>query len=91
MKMANTQFSHGTLNPTHLLQISIPWLKHFGNEELLQRVEVMLETNDDTDYQIADLWIEVFDYLDTHSAEDYYFGSSVGDGSDIGWWPTSWL
>ena len=91
MKMANTQFSHGTLNPTHLLQISIPWLKHFGNEELLQRVEVMLETNDGTDYQIADLWIEVFDYLDTHSAEDYYFGSSVGDGSDIGWWSTSWL
>lgn len=86
MKLANVQFSHGTLNPSHLLEISIPFLKHFGNVELLQRVEYMLSNHATMVFQVGDLWVEVSDYLDTESADGYYFGCTEGDGSDIGWW-----
>jgi hypothetical protein len=85
--MQNVQFSHATLNPSHLLEISIPYLRQFENDELLKRVEYTLSNYTVMDFQIAELWEEVFEYLDTHSAVGYYFGATEGDGSDIGWWP----
>lgn len=89
MKYANQQFSHGTLNPTHLLEISREYLRREESAaELLFEVNCALVNvqYEQYDVNLFDLWVEVFEYLETLAEDGYYFGCTEGDDSDIGWW-----
>ena len=86
-KLAGKQFSHGTLNPTHLLEASLEYLT---NEDILQEIRAELAKPKSTDqfFVLSTLWEEVvLDELIKMAPLNHYFGPTEGDGSDIGWWP----
>jgi hypothetical protein len=89
MKYANKQFSHGTLNPRHLLVISLDFIKDVA--DLLSEVKDVLRkaaylSHADEWHELTEMWMTVFEYLETLAEDGYYFGCTEGDGSDIGWW-----
>lgn len=86
-KLSGKQFSHGTLNPTHLLEASLEYLTR---EDILQEVRAELAKPKSTDhfFVLSALWEEVvLDELIKMAPLNHYFGPTEGDGSDIGWWP----
>jgi hypothetical protein len=86
-KLADKQFSHGTLNPRHLLEASLEYLT---KEDVLQEVRTELAKPQLTEqfFVLSALWDDVvFDELSSMAPLNHYFGPTEGDGSDIGWWP----
>lgn len=90
--------SHGTMNPEHLIPAFVSVLvDEFNDTELPSALSrhwpqvyaVLYDDGDwdDVDNTEEDLCLsELFDRLDTHSPEHFYFGSHPGDGSDYGFW-----
>lgn len=82
MDLYMKQFSHGTLNAQHLLEEAMRYV----SDALHTQIEQVLQRNDDD--EMSTFWHEeVHPALSEMSPEGYYFGSTEGDGSDIGWWP----
>ncbi len=84
-KMANVSFSHGTLNPVHLLQTAIKYVPAETANKIL--AELRKEQTEEQMMVLSELWLgRVYDELSLLAPEGYYFGPTEGDGSDIGWW-----
>lgn len=82
---ANVSFSHGTLNPTHLLQKALRYVPVETADVIL--TELRKEQTEEQIIVLSELWHErVYDELSLLAPEGYYFGPTEGDGSDIGWW-----
>ena len=83
-QFTNVQFSHATLNPFHLLEAALPYVKQYDETNTLtDQIQGCLDIEGDA----LELWHEqVTPFLESLGAEDTYFGCTEGDGSDIGWW-----
>ena len=84
MELQNKQFSHGTLNPFHLLSYALAYPL---DEDIKNEIRALDENNPEHDATACTLWHEVvYDKLCALSPDGYYFSSTEGDSSDLGWW-----
>lgn len=84
MVTKNQQFSHGTLNPNHLLEIALPYVE---SEPLLAPLAGDIRDCLRAEGDAMELWDEVVrPYLEGLAPEGCAFGCTEGDGSDLGWW-----
>jgi hypothetical protein len=81
----NQTFSNGTLNPLHLIEFAIPYIDPVSEKKLLKDIEITVFSEIDEDAAV--LWNEeVIPYLDSIAPPNTYFGSTEGNGSELGWW-----
>ena len=84
MRFANKQFSTATLNPEHLLKYSLDYL----DDPTYVAVINNILSGQEKYWTAQEYWSEIiFDVLSEKAEYGYCFGSTEGDGSDIGWWP----
>jgi len=81
----NQTFSSDTLNPLHLIKYAIPYIDPVNEKKLLQDMKIAVFS--EIDEEAAELWNgEVIPYLDSIAPPNTYFGSTEGNGSELGWW-----
>jgi hypothetical protein len=85
MRFANKQFSTATLNPEHLLECALDYI---DDATAVAEIKKVLADPQNNEWSASEHWNEVvFNILEQKSEYGYYFGSTEGNGSDIGWWP----
>lgn len=61
-----------------------------SNAEYLNVISDPTALDDDERWESEDMTYflneELFDLLDSYAPDGYYFGSHIGDGSDLGYW-----
>lgn len=80
--------SHGTMNPEDLIPDFIWELRNLGHRSKTLS-EIERRSNGKKYYEseiVNDDLDTLFDMLDEHSPDYFYFGASMGDGSDYGFW-----
>ena len=81
----NHSFSNDTLNPLHLIEYAIPYIDPINKKKLLIEMKIAMFNEDHE--EASELWNEeVIPYLDSISPPNTYFGSTEGNGSELGWW-----
>lgn len=85
---------HGTMRAQDLMDAFLQALGDLDESEankLRGSIPEEAVGNEDDEFwksgAAEDLLAELFDALDYHSPDGYYFGAHPGDGSDYGWWP----
>lgn len=87
-KWAGQSVSHGTLRQQDLVEAFAKVLGEVNEPLADSLIEAFAIGDDDTqDYVLEQL----FDSLDEIAPEGTYFGAHPGDGSDFGFWSTSFL
>lgn len=77
-------YSHGTMRPEDLAPRFMAILETVNPERAQELRKAQAEAGDGPD---LDYLVEVlFDELQAHCPEGYYFGAHPGDGSDYGVW-----
>jgi hypothetical protein len=98
-KMAKFQFfgsvSADTMHPRHLIPAFIGVLETLDNERaaaIQSEVDQVIgnggydDLSDDDQETIAYILDDLFDVLDKHAPDGYYFGAVEGDGCNYGFW-----
>lgn len=96
-----SQVSHATLNPDHLLprfMDALKWLdpvhyhiRHLELQELQREARTSEDPNPALHALSEFLWETLMDDFQKYCPEGYFFGSHPGDGSDFGCWSESLL
>jgi hypothetical protein len=87
--------SHGTLRTEDLLPAFLDELcavtprKHGKLKREARREIARHERDNDNDEMNSEIVDDLLDALSEHAPPFMYFGTTEGDGSDFGWWP-SW-
>lgn len=88
------EISHGTMRPEDLIRTftaEASYLRLTKDERATVR-RIIRDTAGGEDYWKGEGAVEdlgmLFDILDAHAPPFCYFGSSEGDGSSYGWWPS---
>jgi len=101
LRVEGLGFSRATLNPIHLIERALTVVDGWGISEeqpmLVEEANKILEEDrrEEDDKRIDDdvfhtrvghIWDDLRGWMERIAPRGYYFGSTEGDGSDIGWW-----